>query len=98
MPEENASTVTGFTDIAYPDGFNNENCIVISLMSHNTLHSDWWCTVTNSSYSYSMITGSGDLSTRLKPDVITISSMKVAHEEKRKDVTFKITLMKLPNN
>ena len=43
-----------------------------------------------------MITGSGDLCARLKSDRITISSNKVSIEEDRKDITFKITLMKLP--
>lgn len=96
MPEANDSVIGGSTDIQYPEGFNNNNCIIISLMSHNTLHTDWWCTTSTSRYSSAMITGSGDLCARLKSDRITISSNKVSIEEDRKDITFKITLMKLP--
>lgn len=65
-------------------------------MSHNTMHEDWWSTSSNSKYTNSMIKGSGDLTATLKPDNIKVSSNKVTTEEDRKDVTFKITLMKLP--
>ena len=97
MPEANDSLLTGSIDITYPNGFNSENCIIISLMSHNTLHTDWWCTTTNTKNVSAGIAGSGDLTARLKPAGITVSSNKVAVEENRKDVTFKITLMKLSN-
>ena len=96
MPEANDSVLTGSMDISYPKGFNSENCIIISLMSHNTLHTDWWCTTTNTKNASAGIAGSGDLTARLKPAGITVSSNKVAVEEYRKNVTFKITLMKLP--
>ena len=96
MPEANSSLLSGTVDIDYPDTFNNNNCIVISLMSHNTMHTDWWSTVSNSKNSSSMLIGSGDLCARLKSDKITVSANKVANEEDRKDITFKITLMKLP--
>ena len=96
MPAANDSLIGGSTNIQYPDGFNYNNCIIISLMSHNTMHEDWWSTSSNSKYTNSMIKGSGDLTATLKPDNIMVSSNKVTTEEDRKDVTFKITLMKLP--
>lgn len=96
MPAANDAVITGATNIKYPNGFNNNNCIIISLMSHNTLHNDWWSTSSNSKYSNSMIKGSGDLTATLKSDNIAVSANKVNTEEDGKDVTFKITLMKLP--
>lgn len=96
MPAANNSLIGGSANIKYPNGFNYNNCIIISLMSHNTMHEDWWSTSSNSKYTNSMIKGSGDLTATLKPDNITVSSNKVTTEEDRKDVTFKITLMKLP--
>ena len=96
MPAANNSLIGGSANIKYPNGFNYNNCIIISLMSHNTMHEDWWSTSSNSKYTNSMLKGSGDLTATLKPDNIMVSSNKVTTEEDRKDVTFKITLMKLP--
>ena len=95
MPEQNDSSLTGSTDIAYPDGFNNENCVVVSLMSHNTLHTDWWCTTSNSKLPSASIMGSGDLTVKLKTDSVSVSSNKSATSESRRDITFKVVLMKL---
>lgn len=95
MPEQNDSSLTGSTDIAYPNGFNSENCVVVSLMSHNTLHADWWCTTSNSKLPSAGLMGSGDLTVKLKTDSISVSSNKGATSEPRRDVTFKAVLMKL---
>ena len=96
MPEANSEVITGKIEIKYPNGLTKDNCMIISLMSHNTLHNDWWSTSYNSKYSDSMTKGSGDLVATLKPNNITVASNKVSTQEDRKDVTFKLILMKLP--
>lgn len=95
MPETNSNTLQGSVDINYPSGFTNTNCVVISVMSHNTIHTDWWGTPRYHAHSSSVTTGNGDTCVILKPNNITVHSYKANNEEARKDVTFKIVLMKV---
>lgn len=94
MPEENDNYLTGTIDIAYPEGFTKDNCTVISVISHNTTHTDWWSTPSSAAFSNTALLGNGDTTVILKPDNITVMSSKVDCLMPRKDVTFKIMLMK----
>ena len=96
MPEENDETLSGITEINYPDGFNSENCVVVSLMSHNSFHTDYWSTTLTSNSPSSMLLGNADLMVTLKPEKIRILSNKNGVGQSRRDVTFKLVLMKLP--
>lgn len=96
MPEINEDLLGGSTEINYPEGFNNENSVVISVMSHNTVRDDWWSTPLNGKIGGSTVMGNQDVVVTLKSDKIRIGSTKGATSEPRRDVTFKITLMKLP--
>lgn len=94
MPEANAEVLGGSTDINYPSGFNNSNCVIISLTSHNSLHPDWWCTRTSPG-GVGYVSGSQDLRAALKSSNITVWSTKSEAMQSRNDVTFKIVLMKI---
>ena len=95
MPEANNDSLTGSTEISYPDGYNSENSVVLSIASHNTSHTDWWSTALSSSSPSSNLFGNGDLVVTLKADKIRISSNKSTNSQPRRDVTFKLVLMKL---
>lgn len=95
MPEANESSIQGSVDVNYPLGFNKDNCAVLSVMSHNTSHTDWWSTPKYSGMPSSSIAGNGDTCVMLKPNNITIQSHKVNTSEPRKDVTFKVVLIKV---
>lgn len=95
MPEANSETLRAFASFNYPKGFSNKNCVVISLMSHNTLHEDQWSTmgIINSA---SVVSGNGNLHARLTSQDIVITVEKMNTAEQRRDVTFRLVLMKLP--
>lgn len=95
MPEKGDSTLTGSVEVSYPSGFTKDNCAVISLMGHNTTHTDYWSTTINSEDALSLSLGNGDLVATLKPSSIRIMSNKPSDAASRKDVTFKLVLMKI---
>ena len=94
MPEAGSEAINGGTKVNYPQGYTSENCVVVSLMSHNTLHSDHWCT-TGQVDALSIMQGNGNLFARLTPESITISVEKLSTGEQRRDVTFRLVLMKV---
>lgn len=95
MPEAGAETITGTKDISYPSGYTKDNCVVLSVMSHGTVRTDYWSTPMTSDSSPSMLLGNGDVVVSLKPNLITVRSDKVATEQSRQDITYKIVLMKV---
>lgn len=94
MPEKSNSVLGGTTEINYPEGFTKDNSVIISLMSHNSVYKDYWSTpsINNSN---SMILGNGNLRASLRSEFIKVYADKVNIEENRKDITFKIVLMKV---
>lgn len=76
-------------------GLSNANCIIVSVMSHNTLHTDWWGTPRWSKISDCITAGNGDTCAILKPNKISIYSYKNDTAEDSKTVTYKIVLMKI---
>jgi len=95
MPEANSNNLQGTVDINYPTGFTNTNCVVLSVMSHNNVHADWWGTSRSHTINATAVAGNGDTCAILKPDKITIHSYKLANEQDRNDVAFKIILIKI---
>ena len=95
MPEANSNNLQGSTDMNYPSGFTNTNCVVISVMSHNSIHADWWGTPRSHTINANAVVGNGDTCAILKPDKITIHSYKLVNEQERDDIAFKIVLMKI---
>lgn len=94
MPDANNSALGGSKDISYPSGFNKDNCIVLSIMSYNSTHIGWWATPQSPSTS-SALWGNGNTYVILKANNITIACTKNDIAMPRKDVTFKIALMKI---
>ena len=96
MPEANDAALNGTAEVNYPSGFNKDNCVVVSILSHNSVHTDWWATPTsNEQVTTTMIRGNGNTSVVLKPDKVSISSFKANKAQSRDDVSYKITLMKV---
>ena len=96
MPEANSGSLNGSLIFNYPEGFTKDNCVVISLMSHNTVNEDRWSTPISSQHSSVALLGNGDTEVILETDNIRIMSFKNDDAMPRNDVSFKITLMKLP--
>lgn len=94
MPEANDENLTGITYVNYPNGFNKDNCIIIGLMSHNTSHTDYWSTPMSSESISSAQLGNGNLMATLTSDNIRVRSDKSNAAMPRKDVTFKLALLK----
>ena len=94
MPEANNQYLGGSKDISYPSGFTKDNCIVLSIMSYNATHTGWWATPQSPSTS-SAVWGNGNTCVILKTNNITIASTKNDVAMPRKDITFKIVLMKI---
>lgn len=95
MPEAGSETLNGQAKVNYPQGYTSENCMIVSLMSHNILHPDHWVT-TGQTDALSAMQGNGNLFARLTPENITVVVEKFSKAEQRRDVTFKLILMKLP--
>lgn len=94
MPEAGSSILNGTENVSYPTGFTNENCVVISLMSYNINNTNCWSTRSNND-AMGAVLGSGDLRATLTPSEIHVNSTKASVDESRKDVTFKLVLMKI---
>lgn len=94
MPEAGSEAITGSSTVNYPSGFTKDNCVVVSIMSHNTVHTDWWATP-QSPTSSSYMLGNGDTKAIFKPTAITIMSSKAHTDAARSDVTYKLVLMKI---
>lgn len=93
MPEE-GKELEGSIDLDYPTGFDN-TCYVISILSHNSVHPDWWATPQETSLASSiMVLGNGNIRVTLKPDKITVTARKNSTDQPRNDIVFRVMLMK----
>ena len=97
MPAANSGTLNGTTNVDYPEGYTNQNTLILGIMAHNTTHTDWWSTTSDHDLPSSNNLGSGNLLATLKPENISVSSTKVDDVAPGNDVTFKIILAKIPN-
>lgn len=94
MPEKNSESLTGIATVNYPAGFTSGNCVVISALSHNTNHQDYWSTPGDADVA-GQVLGNGNLIVILQSDCIKVRSDKPNVSASRSDVTFKIVLMKV---
>lgn len=95
MPKADSDILTGNVEVNYPKGFTKDNCVVVSLMSHNIVYTDYWST-SGGQVANSMATMLGNATTAtLKPSAIRIAAHKAAAAEAQKDVTYKVVLMKI---
>lgn len=93
MPEANSGYISSTVDVSYPSGFNKDNCVIISVMSHNTSNTNW--ATPSKASSTSIIVGNGETYAILMSDRIRVSSAKCDTAAPRQDVTFKLVLMKI---
>lgn len=93
MPEANSGYLTNTVDVSYPSGFNKDNCVIISVMSHNTSNTNW--ATPSKASATSTIVGNGETYAILMSDKIRVSSAKCDTAAPRRDVTFKLVLMKI---
>ena len=94
MPEAGSEYENGTASINYPNGYNYNNCCVLSIMGHNQVRPNEWNTPGQVS-SLSEFEGNGNLKVSLGTDNIVISADKMATGFERRDITFKLVLMKV---
>lgn len=94
MPAANDSSTTGTLEIEYPDGFNQTNCVVISVMSKRT-DQNGYATTMSSNLSASNIRGNGDTYVTLLANTIKIQSEKTNTGSSGVARAYKIVLMKV---
>ena len=96
MPAANADDLTGYVEVNYPSGFTRDNCVILSLMSHNqnTKYKDYWTLATSNNDSMQILFGS-NCSAILKDSKIRISSNKASASLARNDITYKLVLMRI---
>lgn len=94
MPESNSESINGRKVLAYPAGFNKDNCVVISLMAHNELVTERWGTLSITAASAATL-GTYNLRAIFNPNEIWIDTLKADVVQSRSDVTFRLVLMKV---
>lgn len=94
-PEANSGNWFGETQINYPEGFTQNNCIVISIMS-TLLGNDNWKTPGASGRAVEATGGNYSSTAILGDDNITARVFKISDGEGTKRIEIKIVLMKLP--
>lgn len=98
MPEAGSGNLTGVAQVDYPEGFNKDNCSVISIMGHSAREnqSNNWYTPAALDAAGSII-GTAGMYVSCGAEYISVRSEKLADSASRSDVSFKVILMKLPN-
>lgn len=96
MPEKDSGDIEGSVTVNYPAGFTKDNCVVVSLMSHNARLVDQWATC-GGQYPKSIISEmlGNCVVAILRTSDIQLRSYKTDNTNPRNDVKFKIVLMKL---
>ena len=95
-PDAGSDIMNASTTIAYPTGFNKDNSIIISLMSHNTVEtSGGYATVGASGRSTEAVRGNHGLQAQLRSNGILIEVYKVNQNEQPKQIIVQIVLMKI---
>lgn len=94
LPASGDETVSANITVGYPVGFKKDNCVVISIMSHNDVRTDRWSTP-GPNDGLSMLLGNGSLISSLTEDGVWVSAEKANSGEDSKTITVKIVLMKI---
>lgn len=94
MPEAGSGSLTENVEVDYPTGFTKDNCVIVSVMSHSSVHTDYWSTQLGNSTSASVMFGNFGFAT-LKPSKIRYASNKLSDDQSSQTITYKIVLMKI---
>lgn len=93
MPEAGDTNLTGSVTINYPDGFNENNTVIISLMAKRSASENGFAT-TLSARTAAYVNGNSDLYARLDSDGIKIFENKVSASQSSTEMNIKILLLK----
>lgn len=96
-PVEGDTTIATSILLNYPEGFNKDNCVIISLMSDYTGSTrDGYWTVGSTMKSAEAVRGNYGLQAGFWEDGISVSISKISTSEPSKTINVRIVLMKLP--
>ena len=93
MPEAGDTNLTGTVTINYPNGFNENNTVIISLMAKRSDAQTGFAT-TLSARLAAYVSGNSDLYARLDSDGIKIYENKVSTSQSSTEINVKILLLK----
>lgn len=96
LPAEGSGVLSGVVDIDYPLGFTKDNCIVTGLMSHGTVHQDYWSTQSSTNTSLGITLGNLCVVV-LMPEKIKVLADKVADSQKSSTIDYRFILTKIPS-
>ena len=95
-PAAGNSALNVTTTIQYPQGFNRNNCIIISLMSYNTANSSrGYCTVGATGVSAEEVKGNYGLQAQLGDEGIISQVFKINTNADSKTINIRVVLMKI---
>lgn len=94
-PVANSGTLTGHTDINYPDGWNRENCLCVSVMGGRTIGGDGkTLTTIMSGSTSSVMMGSNNIAVTLESEYIRVRLDKLVDAEQSRTIPFKVLLIR----
>ena len=91
-----SDSLTATTKVNYPNGYNVNNCVVISIMGGRTVGGiDYPWTTSLGKDSSSYLLGCAELGVSLDSDGITVRRSKISNSEPVSTKKFKLVLMKV---
>ena len=95
-PEANSGTLNGTVTLEYPNGYEKDNCMILSLMSSNLgIANSNYNTVGSTGRSIEEVKGNYGLQAGLGTTGIVVSVFKVNDAAEAKQINIKILLMKI---
>ncbi len=86
--------ITGDSRVDYPNGFKQDNCIIISILATSDLVAQGWNTPADAT-SPAYIRGCSDVCAQLLEDKIRVIASKVVAGQPSKTIIYRIVLMKI---
>lgn len=95
-PAAGNNALNATAKLAYPSGFNKNNCVIISLMSRNTAIAErGYCTVGATGTSGEMQKGNYGLQAQLTDSEISVQVYKINANEASKSISIRVVLMRI---
>lgn len=92
-PEAGSSTKDTVTNIAYPTGYTQSNCVPISVLAKYSTKG--WATMIPAERTITSLYGNGNIACILESDKIVYRHTKADEQESSKTINYKVVLMKV---
>ena len=92
-PEAGSSTKDTITNIAYPTGYTQSNCVPISVLAKYSTKG--WATMIPAERAITSLYGNGNIACILESDKIVYRHTKADEQESSKTINYKVVLLKI---